>query len=58
MEPTSIPTSIDDLLKLGQVPVGVATLWILYQIMSTLKVAITKMDTVLETLTKVTLERK
>ena len=55
MEPL---TNIDEFLKLGQMPIGVATLYILYQIMATLKIAITKMDTVLDTLTRVTLERK
>ena len=49
MDPIS---SIDDILKLGQVPLGALTLWILYQIMTTLKQAITKMDTVLDLLVK------
>lgn len=52
MDPTAIPTGVDDLLKLGQVPVGVLTLYILYQIMSTLKVAIARIDTVLEILAR------
>lgn len=48
MEPIN---TLDDILKLGQLPISGLTLWILYQIMITLKVAIARMETVLEIVT-------
>jgi len=52
MDPTGIPQSLDDILKLGQVPVGVMTLYILYQIMVKIEKMVSRIETVLEIVTR------
>lgn len=51
MDPSQIPPGLDSLIKLGEVPMGALTVWLLYQIMVTIKVMIRRVETVLELVT-------